>query len=233
MDALAPRWRVLAPDTLGAGHGPPWPARADVRLADEVALLEPLRSRVSGPLHVVGHSYGGALALKLALAWPGRVASLVLFEPTLFALLLQQQPGHPAVAGIVGTVQGAAAAVDRGDLDAAAERFIDYWMGAGAWAEMPDARRARVAASVRNVRGWADALMLEPATLDDLRALPMPITLLAGAESPESARAVLRLLAAALPQARMLELAGLGHMGPVTHPGVVNPVIEAALAQAA
>ncbi|MDP3224795.1 MAG: alpha/beta fold hydrolase, partial [Rubrivivax sp.] len=45
MELLSPRFRVLAPDQLGAGRSPPWPAaRRDGagRLDDEVALLAPV-----------------------------------------------------------------------------------------------------------------------------------------------------------------------------------------------
>ena len=40
MDRLAPRHRVLAPDTHGAGRGPAWPTDRPLTLRDEVTLLE-------------------------------------------------------------------------------------------------------------------------------------------------------------------------------------------------
>ncbi|VXB07404.1 Hydrolase (fragment) [Pseudomonas sp. 8AS] len=48
---------------------------------------------------------------------------------------------------------------------------------------------------------------------------------LVGRQSPVSAREVARLLAGALPQAQRVEFAELGHMGPITHPQRVNPLI--------
>ena len=47
-----------------------------------------------------------------------------------------------------------------------------------------------------------------------------------GKNSPASASAVARLLAQTLPCVETLEFEGLGHMGPITHPEVVNPAIH-------
>ena len=54
---------LLAPDALGAGKSPAWPAGRVVTLRDEVALLEPVLASVAGPVFLVGHSYGAAVAL--------------------------------------------------------------------------------------------------------------------------------------------------------------------------
>lgn len=229
MELLAPGWRVIAPDGLGAGKGAPWPGGRAVSLADEVGALRPLLERLPAPWRLVGHSYGAAVALKIALTWPDRVAGLVLYEPTLFAVLLQQQGDHPAVAGIADTVAAAGAALDLGDAFAAARIFIDYWMGAGAFDAMPPSRQAPVAEAVRNVRGWSRVLMSEAVDPAAYAALKLPVRLLCGGRTRSSARAVSAALAQLLPQAELVELPGLGHMAPVTHPDQVNPVIAAAL----
>jgi hypothetical protein len=57
---------------------------------------------------------------------------------------------------------GAVAAFAGGNPAAAAEHFIDYWMGAGAWGRTPEPRRAPIAAAIVNVRGWANALFGAP-----------------------------------------------------------------------
>jgi len=232
MELLAPRFRVLAPDQLGAGRSPPWPPgkdSGDGRLDDEVALLAPVLDRMPGRFHLVGHSYGGALAMRLALSQPGRVLSLVMFEPTLFALLEQQQPGGAAAAGIARAAGAAAQAVALGDLDSAGRVFIDYWMGDGTWQAMPAERRSSTADAMRPIGTWAQALFAETATLNDIARLPMPVMLMGGSRSQASAREVLRLLRQALPQARAVTLPDVGHMGPVTHAEAVNREIEAFL----
>src|SRR5262245_48160606 len=107
----------------------------------------------------------------------------------------------------------------------AAECFIDYWMGRGAWKRTPEQRRPSIAASLVNVRRWGHALFTEPTPLEAFRALDVPVLYMVGKRTTTSARGVARLLATALPRVELLELDDLGHMGPITHPDLVNDVI--------
>lgn len=226
MEVLAPRFRAVAPDLLGAGRSPAWPDDEPGRLACEIDLLAPVLAAAGPRFHLVGHSYGAALATRIAVQMPQRVASLVLYEPTLFVLLDEEQPGSAAAAGIRDAAAAAAAAVARGDLDGAGCAFIDFWLGAGAWHAMPAERRATVAASMRPMARWAHALFAETLKLADLAALRQPVLLLGGGTSPPAASEVLRLLRQALPRAESVVFPDLGHMGPVTHAGPVNQAIE-------
>ncbi len=234
LERLAPRYRAYAPDGYGAGKGPPWPSDRTLTLRDEVALLEPVLALAGSPLCLVGHSYGGAVALMAALAAPERVRALVLYEPTLFSLLLQQGAwGQEAASGIRAAVAAAAQALSAGHALAAGRSFIDYWMGAGSFAAMPPARQAAVAEATRNVRGWAQALTSEPTPLQAFAALRMPVLLMVGSATTASARGVAQLLTQSLPQVTLREFAGLGHMGPVTHPAAVDEAIDEFLSAAA
>jgi len=226
MDRLARRFRVLAVDLYGAGRSPAWPDHRPLTLADEVALLEPVVAASSRRVHVIGHSYGGAVALKLALEHPGWLASLVVFEPVLFSLLTAHDPDEPAAREINAVRAETSAAVDRGDLAAAGARFVDYWTGAGAWASMPDTRRQAVAVAMGQIPGAWHAVFEEPEPLEAFAALNVATLCLVGSDSPASSRAVTRLLAKTLPRVSEVELAGVGHMGPVTHPDRVNALIE-------
>jgi pimeloyl-ACP methyl ester carboxylesterase len=226
MDLLAPKFRVLAPDSYGCGKSPQWPSDRVIRLRDEVALIEPVLTRAGSPLVLVGHSYGAAVALIAALANPGRVRAMALYEPTLFALLDAEAPAPNEAEGIRNAVADASAALDAGDQDAAAERFIDYWMGSGAWKQTPEQRKPPIAASVTNVRRWAHALFTEPTPLNAFRSLNVPVLYMTGKRSTPSAHGVARLLATALPRVECVEFEYLGHMGPVTHPEPVNELIR-------
>src|SRR4029077_14471409 len=82
-DQLGGHFRSLAVDLYGSGQSPRCPADQTRPRAGEVALLEPVLADAGERFHLIGHSYGGAVALKLALAHPGRVRSLVIYEPVL------------------------------------------------------------------------------------------------------------------------------------------------------
>jgi pimeloyl-ACP methyl ester carboxylesterase len=224
---LSGRHRVFTPDLYGAGDAPPWPGRRGLTLADEVALLEPVFLAAGESFHLVGHSYGGAVALQAALAEPGRVRSLVLIEPVLFGLLLAEDPGQPAVHEILALRDDTGAATQRGALDSAAERFIDYWMGRGTWACTPSPRREAAAQAMPAVSAEWSALFNETTPLRGYSSLRVPTLLVVGSQSPAPARSVTRLLTQTLPDVTTLELDGVGHMAPVTHPGLVNAAIEA------
>jgi pimeloyl-ACP methyl ester carboxylesterase len=225
METLAPKFHVLAADSYGAGKSPAWPTDRPVCLRDEVALLEPVFARAGDPFALVAHSYGAAVALVAAVSQPHRIRALALYEPTLFALLDAESPPPNEADGIRGAVAGAAAALDAGDPGGAAECFIDFWMSKGTWAHTPEPRKGPIAASVRNIRGWGRALFTEPTPLAAFSKLNVPVLYMVGSDSPASSRGVERLLRRALPQVNVVEFKGLGHMGPITHPKVVNETI--------
>ena len=225
MDLLAPTHHVLAPDSYGSGKSPEWHSDRVISLRDEVALIEPVLARAQAPLVLVGHSYGAAVALIAALMQPDRVRALALYEPSLFSVIDAEVPPPNQADGIRGAVAVASTALDAGNRDAAATAFIDYWMGEGSWANTPSQRKPPIVDSMVNVRRWEHALMTEPTPLSAFRALDKPILYMVGKRSTQSAHGVARILAPALPRVEMMEFEKLGHMGPITHPDVVNAAI--------
>lgn len=233
MDALAPRFHLFAPDLYGAGKGPAWPAGRRIGLRDELALLEPVLARAGNGFSLVGHSYGGGVGLIAALVHRPRVRAMALYEPTLFSVVEQESPSPNDVDGIRGAVVESVGALERGDEAQAARTFIDFWMGRGSFDAMPERVRAATAESVRNVQGWKDALFGEPTPLGAFAALDFPVLLMTGTRSPLSSLAVVRRLARVLPKVELVELEGLGHMGPVTHAERVNAAIGSFLERTA
>jgi pimeloyl-ACP methyl ester carboxylesterase len=224
-ELIAPRYHVLAVDSYGSGKTPAWPAKRPLTLRDEVALLEPVFARAREPFFLVAHSYGAAVAVTAALERPDRVRALALYEPTLFGLLDAESPPPNDADGFREAFAVAAAAFDAGDAAGAARCFVDYWSGAGAWDQMPEPRQGQVAVSMANLRGWADACFSDPAPLEAFSWLGAPVLYMIGKDSPASSCGVARLLTEALPRVEIVEFEGLGHMGPVTHPEIVNRTI--------
>jgi pimeloyl-ACP methyl ester carboxylesterase len=228
---LADGYQVLSPDLYGSGNSPPWSVGRELALADEVALLEPVFQAAGESPYLVGHSYGGAVAARAALTYPGRFRSLVLIEPVLFGLLLAEDPGQSAAREIVALSQHTTVSVEAGALDSAARRFIDYWMGPGTWAAMPSRRRAAAAQAMPSVRSQWSAIFAETTPLPAYSSLDLPTLYLVGSRSPASTHAVTRLLIPALPNVTTVVLEGTGHMAPITHAGLVNAAIEKHIAQ--
>ena len=232
MDLLAPRHRVLAPDCYGSGRSAEWHSDRLMSLQDEVEFLDPVFSRAGPTFSLVGHSYGAAVALIAALTHREQVRSLALYEPTLFALIDADSAPPNEADGIRHTVADAGAALDRGDVAAAAERFIDYWMGVGSWRATPGDRKPAIAASVKNIRRWAHALFTEPTPRAVFATLRIPVLVMIGGASTVAAHGGARRLVSALPMATRHDFPNLGHMGPVTHPEQVNAVVARFLDEA-
>ena len=66
------RFRVLAPDLHGHGGSDPWPGPAPLALDDDAAIVAALAEREGEPVHLVGHSYGAAVAAAPARGHPRR-----------------------------------------------------------------------------------------------------------------------------------------------------------------
>ena len=225
-EQLSGRFRVLAVDLHGCGRTPAWTQPRPLRLDDEVALLDTVWRSAGERFHIVGHSYGGAVAVSAAARHAGRVASLTLYEPVMFGLLIKLEPDSAPAAQIGRVRADTLRLVESGDLDGAASRFGTYWLGGDAWAALSSSRQAAMAAAMPSVMPQWQAAFAEPPSRQELSSLSMPIRLLGGADSTDAARAVARLLASVLTRASQDELPGCGHMAPVTAPEQVNPAIE-------
>ena len=227
VDALESRYRVFAVDLHGHGARPPWPGPAPLSLADEAALVAPILARC-GSAHLVGHSYGGAVAIKLATLYPQAVRSIVVYEPVWFRLLIDSGAGPAAT---VPLELGAALQerMAQGDAAGTAQRFVDFWSGTGAWRSLPGAKQAAIVERMPSVMAQFDALVGESAAPWRAARLVMPRLLLAGGASNDTARRITALLRAEWPDARHETLPGLGHMGPITHAPRVDARIAAFL----
>jgi pimeloyl-ACP methyl ester carboxylesterase len=229
MERLAGRFRVLACDMSGYGRSPALPAEVRYTLDEEVGFLAPVFEAAGEAFHLVGHSYGGAVALKAALRQHARLRSLTLFEPVLFSLLLAAAPQSDAAREILGLAQSTTRLVESGDADSAAREFIDYWFQASTWDSMREEVRAGIRAAMdRTGRRW-DALLKDPLRLAELARIEIPTLFLVAQNSTLAARALSELLIRALPNARAVNIRGVGHMAPLSNPAQVNPLIESFL----
>ena len=221
VEMLRRDFRVLAVEFHGHGLRPDWPHQRRMALADDAALAVPLLE-LAGGAHVIGHSYGAAVALKLACTHPRLVHGVVAYEPVLFRVLADDvvHPEH------LQEVQRVAAAmrdrVEAGHCGNAARLFVDFWSGPGAWQALPGKQQQSVELRMPSVIRHFDALFAEPFARDQLAHMAMPMLFLSGSRTTVVARRIAQLLRAVLPLADHEELAGMGHMGPITHGLIVN-----------
>lgn len=220
-EALRADHGVHAIDLFGHGPRAAWTGPAPMRLADEAAPIEALLDALGGA-HLVGHSYGAAVALKLASRRPSLVRSLAVYEPVLFGLLRSDAASRRELASVVAVADAMRESVERGDALDAARRFMTLWSGAAAWESLPEDRRASFAMRMPVVLQHFDALFADPINAVDVARLRVPTLLLEGAMTVTPAQRIADHVHAALPHAHRVRLAGLGHMGPVTHAHAVN-----------
>jgi pimeloyl-ACP methyl ester carboxylesterase len=208
------------------GHGgTDWdPARdiQDQAVEDALAMLAE-----TGTAHLVGHSFGGTVALRLAAEAPGLARSLTLIEPVMFAFLADA--GDPAYEAEIALQAGFHAAAGAGDWRTAADLFLARWGNAGGLASLPEAQAGYILARMPTIVASEPSILRREGRrlhLDDLRGLIMPVLLIEGAESPAVVGAILDAIATVLPQARRVSVPGAGHMLPVTHPDAVSGVLR-------
>ena len=171
--------------------------------ADDAAVL--IETLDLAPCLVVASSGGAAIALDLARRHGHLLRGAVLSEPPVFSL--DPRAGEVALRELRGVVEAAVAA---GGPRAAVDAFFEV-MCPGLWAAIDETRRDRYRANAEI--GLADLSATAPATtVAALSAVTIPTLVIAGTTSHPSLRSVARVLAAGLPDARFVVLAGSGHV---------------------
>lgn len=228
--ALPDGLQLMAPDLYGHGRTPITGPGGANALDEDLALAESLLD-TNEAVHLVGHSYGGAVALRLALKHPTRIRSLTLFEPAAWRILLDAKSAGLASVEILRVVMRMRRAALTGAGDDAAGHFIDYWSGHGSWNRVPQFQRDRFVAQMGRINDHFTALLADRTPASAYAGLNVPTLILSGEDGPLSGRHISRLMLRLLPRAELQILPGVGHMGPVTRPELVNPLIAGFVAR--
>jgi non-heme chloroperoxidase len=188
VEQFAARHRVIA---VSLRHHYPNASTGDladygprVHAVDVAALIQTL---AVGPVHLVGHSYGGFVALLLARDHPGFVRSLVLEEPGRLAGLITNEQDKAEVQPILASSgesrQKVLAQLEAGNREGAIRTFAERFLGPGAYEHMSATFRGY---QMDNVHTLKPTLTLgpEPFTCEDAGRLGVPTLLVGGDASP-------------------------------------------------
>ncbi|MGE0240222.1 MAG: alpha/beta fold hydrolase [Parvibaculaceae bacterium] len=207
-------------------------AAHDVRIVQRSLSqeAESLTHRLRGlgqPFHLVGHSYGGALALRIAIAWPGLVRSLTLFEPAPFHLLRDGHPIERQMHADIARLEQSLREAERGGApERGVARFIDFWNGPGSFAVYaPETRRKMIARLPLILANFA-ALHRETWPLADCARVASPMLGVYGESSPLLVQHLTRLVAGAMADAKVLAVSAAGHMLTATHPAAAAKLLS-------
>lgn len=211
--ALDSEYRVVRYDRRGYGrsaslpinhtgeHASPHPG--PFGMDDQVADLESLLAGRSAVL--VGHSYGGNVALATASRHPHLVRSVAIYETP-----LSWEPWWP------GTTAGAAAVAAADDPAEAAERFMRRLIGDDRWEALPERTRSTRRREGRAMVGeLGDLRRNQPWTADSIR---VPVMVGYGTAGASHHQTGMRHLGGTIKGAVVVELPGCRHDAPLSHP---------------
>ena len=219
-------YRVIAPDLSGYGShfaGPLLPTT----LADEIARLSDQIGGATGPIHLVGHSYGGAVAFKMATDSPyaDRVRSLTLIEPVLPTLLCDNAADrrlHDLFADLGRNIY--VDLCNGGDIEAL-DKFLAFWNGSGPADKLPSEVQLRMIRQVEKIAFDFTAILGAQGIGAAAARLRVPTLLYSGGLSPYLTQRIVARLASIIPGAEAKHLPAAGHMLPISHAKIVNPDI--------
>lgn len=207
---LQPR-RCVMPDWLGYGASDgvvDGPKDWTVDLDALVALID----AEDGPVDLVGHSYGGFLALQAALLRVNRVRRIVVHEPVLWQTL--RTGGDRVHVDAFEAICASLAGVPRGG-EAWLEGFVDFWNGKGAWGALPAARADVWRNNGRVISSEVHGLIDDGTPCTAWSALCVPVLVTVGAATTAIESHVCDILQRSIPGSVLTTVPG-GHMAPVS-----------------
>lgn len=220
------KYRAIAYSRRYHWPNEPIPEGVDYSMQEHVEDLQAfLRSLDLDAVHLVGHSYGGFLALLLALREPRRLRTLVLAEPPVFTLFVSNKPKPSEIVKLLLTrpraaaatirigsrgIGPATAAARRGDMDAAMRIFGTAVLGRKFYRALSDSRLEQV--HVNAIRAEFLGSGFVSMKSEELRRMQVPTLLVSGQHSPALFHRLLDRLAELLPHTERASIAGASHI---------------------
>jgi pimeloyl-ACP methyl ester carboxylesterase len=189
---------------------------ADPTIETELALLEQVvTSLTDEPIHLVGHSFGGVIALAQALKGNLPISQVSLFEPVA-VWVLNIVDDKPMTSRLNQFLTGYRDDVAAGKPYACGQ-VLDFWGGEGSFDPLPDFIKQGMEPLVaNNIRHWDLGVGID-SQLSDLRACTVPTRLISGSESNPVAGAICDHLNTLMPVSKRYVIEGASHFMVTTH----------------
>jgi pimeloyl-ACP methyl ester carboxylesterase len=214
-------YRLVAIEAYRDGTGPGVTGRRS--LDDYADQVYAVAEHVGASVGLVGFSWGGATALRVASTMPELVDSLAVIEPEAYALLRTQDSG--AYAEICGLRDRCRAHVSAGRWYEAFEEFVDFYNGPGSFARWPPQRREAFLAAQQTRGDLWHVLLDDVLTLDALAEVTAPVHVVEGSQTSAVDHAICDVVRRHVPHSRHTLIEGAGHMIPLTHPEPLTRVL--------
>lgn len=199
-------------------------------IGPEADAIEAVVQRAGGPVHLIGHSFGGSVALATTLRKRVPIASLSIIEAPV-APLLRHLGEAELYAGFNRMTDVYFAAFERGESEAVAE-MIDFYGGAGTFASWPPRLRAYAIETTHvNILDWSCGYAF-PESAAQLAEIDVPTLILWGGASPRAVQRANELLADHVPGAERMTIAGAAHFMIATHAAEVAEAVARHVAKA-
>lgn len=210
------QFRCVTTSLLGYGGTAERRDPDDTDIAYEREILETVIRRAGGPVHLVGHSFGGLIALAVALRGRVPLLSLTIAEAPAMEILKEtgEQQHYDAFRNMSRAYSDA---FMRGETDAIAG-MVDFYGGAGTFAGWPQrVREYAIETTPTNLLDWRSAygFRLTPASLATVKT---PTLVVWGETSHPAVRRANDLLSRYIPRADRATIAGASHFMTATHP---------------
>lgn len=217
-------FRLVATSLPGCG-GTEALADGKTSADDYIDLIEGVIAHTNDRVHLVGHSWGGTLALATAVRARAALASLTLIEANPCDVL--RQNGNADLYAAAGNMSDAYIAAYRSGEREAARRVIDFWSGEGTFAALPPKMREFVVQTTpANIVDWP-AMFAFRRPLSDYAKLALPVLLIHGTKSHPSLHRIAELLHATIPGAKLEKIPDASHLLIGTHPQEIAALIAA------
>ncbi|WP_299816285.1 alpha/beta fold hydrolase [uncultured Jannaschia sp.] len=218
-----PDARLVCPDLPGHGAATAWDPSGD--FMDEAAAIA-WATAPDGPFDLLGHSFGGCVALRMLADAPDRIRSLALVEPVMFAA------GDRRVrAANRAAMESVEATLRAGDRDGAARGFARLWGDGADWNTVPARRRDYLSDRIHLLAAAGPGIVEDVhAILPRLPADPPPVTLVTRRNPPAIVAGIADGLRERIAGMRIVRI-GSGHMIPMEAPGALADVLRASLAE--